>query len=231
MSGNKAAHSQWVKASELHIGSDDAKHAPLQVSCLNSLFPNGLERGSVIEISGPRSSGKTSVSHYILSASIRSEEICAYIDLNNEFSPSSITQQGASIDFLSWIRCNGNTDHAMRATDLILHSGGFGLVVLDLTGASFQTINRIPLSYWFRFQRAIDDTPTILLICGEYPQARSCSRQSVEVVGKAFHWKGKHSSFSIIQAIETTARPTKSRVTSIRPISLYIPAAYSQGGV
>jgi recombination protein RecA len=71
------------------------------------------------------------------------------------------------------------SDHRMeqvlRATDLLLESGGFGLIVLDLGDLPPQSARRIPLTTWFRFRRAIEHTPTILLVIEPQPIAGSCS--------------------------------------------------------
>ena len=170
-----AGNPAWVKASELHLIHEDSKLKPLELLQLKAFIPNGLQRGSLAEITGSKSSGKTAVSLYILAESISKGETCAYIDLQNQFDLKAFPQRGVSLSQLSWVRCHGNTEHAIRCADLILHAGGFGIVLLDLCGASSQDLNHIPLSYWFRFQRAIENTPTILLICSEHPQARSCS--------------------------------------------------------
>ena len=71
----------------------------------------------------------------------------------------------------SWQRL----EQALRATDLLLESGGFGLIVLDLGDMPQQAARRIPLTTWFRFRRAIEHTPTILLTIEQYPIAGSCS--------------------------------------------------------
>ena len=66
-------------------------------------------------------------------------------------------------------------EQVLRATDLLLESGGFGLIVLDLGDLPPQAARRIPLTTWFRFRRAIEHTPTILLAIEQYPIAGSCS--------------------------------------------------------
>jgi hypothetical protein len=71
----------------------------------------------------------------------------------------------------SWHRL----EQVLRATDLLLESGGFGLVVLDLADLPSQAARRIPLTTWFRFRRAIEHTPTILLAIEHHPIAGSCS--------------------------------------------------------
>jgi recombination protein RecA len=71
----------------------------------------------------------------------------------------------------SWHRL----EQALRATDLLLESGGFGLIVLDLGDMPQPAARRIPLTTWFRFRRAIEHTPTILLAIEQHPIAGSCS--------------------------------------------------------
>ena len=66
-------------------------------------------------------------------------------------------------------------EQALRATDLLLESGGFGLIVLDLADISEQAARRIPLTTWFRFRRAVEHKPTILLALEQRPIAGSCS--------------------------------------------------------
>ncbi len=66
-------------------------------------------------------------------------------------------------------------EQVLRATDLLLESGGFGLIVLDLADLPPHAARRIPLTTWFRFRRSIEHTPTILLAIEQHPIAGSCS--------------------------------------------------------
>jgi len=66
-------------------------------------------------------------------------------------------------------------EQVLRATDLLLESGGFGLIALDLADVPPQAARHIPLTTWFRFRRAIEYTPTILLAVEQRPIAGSCS--------------------------------------------------------
>jgi recombination protein RecA len=66
-------------------------------------------------------------------------------------------------------------EQVLRATDLLLESGGFGLIALDLGDLPPQAARHIPLTTWFRFRRAIEYTPTILLAIEQRPIAGSCS--------------------------------------------------------
>ncbi len=59
------------------------------------------------------------------------------------------------------------------AADLLLQSGGFGLVVLDLAGLDPRDAVKIPLTTWFRLRRAVDETRTLLLVLEKEPHAGS----------------------------------------------------------
>ena len=66
-------------------------------------------------------------------------------------------------------------EQVLRATDLLLESGGFGLIILDLADVPPQAARRIPLTTWFRFRRAVEHKPTILLAIEQQAIAGSCS--------------------------------------------------------
>jgi hypothetical protein len=73
-------------------------------------------------------------------------------------------------------RCSEHRlEQVLRATDLLLESGGFGLIILDLADVPPQSARRIPLTTWFRFRRAVEHKPTILLSIEHQPIAGSCS--------------------------------------------------------
>jgi hypothetical protein len=75
----------------------------------------------------------------------------------------------------------GPLEQALRATDLLLQSGGFGMVLMDLGDIPFQSARRIPLTTWFRFQRAVETTPTILFVIAEVPLAQTCASLLLKV--------------------------------------------------
>jgi len=71
----------------------------------------------------------------------------------------------------------------LKVTDLLLQSNGFGMIVLDLGDVPVPSARRIPLASWFRFRRAIEHTPTTLLVLEQQPIAGSCSSVLVKVSG------------------------------------------------
>jgi len=72
-------------------------------------------------------------------------------------------------------------EQILRATDLLLESGGFGLIILDLADVAPEAARRIPLTTWFRFRRAVEHKPTILLAIEQQPIAGSCSSLLLEL--------------------------------------------------
>ena len=69
-------------------------------------------------------------------------------------------------------------DQALRSTDLLLHNGGFGAIVLDLGGVPPEFAWRIPLPTWFRFRAACERTRTSLILLTQH----TCARSSAELV-------------------------------------------------
>ena len=141
----------------------------------------GCPRGRITEIVGPRSSGRTSLLHSILAASTNREEFAVLLDINDAFDLCSASAAGVQLSQLIWIRCNGNVEHALRSADLVLHSGGFGVVALDMAEASDSSLHRIPATTWFRFRRAVETTPTVLAVIGRKAITKSCSAMLVEM--------------------------------------------------
>jgi len=64
---------------------------------------------------------------------------------------------------------------ALKVTDLLVQSGGFGLIAIDLGDLPQATARRIPLASWFRFCRAVENTPTVLLVMSQAPCAGTCA--------------------------------------------------------
>ena len=59
-------------------------------------------------------------------------EFCAVVDSRGAFDPLSASRVGVDLRRLLWVRAGNRIDLAFKAADLILHAGGFGVVVLDL---------------------------------------------------------------------------------------------------
>ncbi|HLG96825.1 MAG TPA: hypothetical protein VKX49_10990 [Bryobacteraceae bacterium] len=176
---------------------------PTGIGSLDSLT-GGFPRGALSEIIGLDSSGRTTVVHELLAASTSKYEICAYVDTDDSFDPVSAAAAGVALSQLLWIRCGHNAGHALKATDALLHAGGFGVVVLDLCQITARIANRIPISYWYRFRRAIENTPTLLALVEKEPLAKSCASLMLEMKRKKTVWKGAPG-FELLRGVELEA--------------------------
>src|SRR5580692_6866188 len=166
----------------------------------------GLPRGCLTEICGPASSGRTSVLLAALAAATQRQEVCALVDISDAFNPHSAAAAGVNFEKMLWVRCgeikqkadspqrhrdtekkNGKiekpVEQALRVTDLLLQSGGFGLVIIDLGDTPLKMARRIPLTSWFRFQRAVEHTATVLFVVSQVPSAQTCASLLLKVSG------------------------------------------------
>jgi hypothetical protein len=126
--------------------------------------------------------------------------------------PPSVQSGGRSLK--PWKRL----EQALKTTDLLLHGGGWGVVVFDLGEISWVDARRIELSTWFRFRRAIENTPTILLLLGEESCAKSCASLVLRCQRRADHWSRAAASIQIgastFEGFEVQGEVTRSRVLS-----------------
>jgi recombination protein RecA len=147
----------------------------------------GLPRGALTEVFGPASSGLTTFLFSALSARTSQEEACALIDGSDSFDPSSAAAAGVNLKNLFWVRCQ-NIDQSLRVTDLLLQSGGFGCIAVDLSDISSKLVRHVPLDTWFRFRRAVEDTPAILLLLSRESNAKTCASLVLRLQGQDAHW-------------------------------------------
>ena len=79
-------------------------------------------------------------------------------------------------------------EQALKATDLLLQAGGFGLIVLDLADVPISAARRIPLTTWFRFRRSVENTSMALIILEQHPHAKSCSSLVMDFAAQQATW-------------------------------------------
>lgn len=145
----------------------------------------GLPRGAISEIFGLASSGRTSLMFSMLAYATTHDEICALIDVNDVFAPTVAAPAGIDFDRLLWVRCGANLEHGFKATDLLLHAGGFGLVILDLGDVAGKDARRIISSWWYRFRRTVENKPTAVVVISTEGCTRSCASLTLELNARA----------------------------------------------
>lgn len=310
---------------------------PSGVAELDAVLGGGFPRGSLVELCGPASSGRTSLAFSLLAEATERQEACAFVDVSDSLDPVSLAAAGVELPRLLWIRCGEIGDRgpdlkassyfspvdkelrksrgpdsptkkpmsvrgwrhprelmrgvdqaipsligkqtafaesaqihvvaqgeqverdrepprrgfrpqrflpslresnppppvrnsersvkpwkrleqALKTTDLLLHGGGWGVVVFDLGGISWVDARRIELSTWFRFRRAIENTPTILLLLGEESSAKSCASLVLRCQRRGDNWSRaaacEETGVSTFEGFEVQGEVTRSRVFS-----------------
>ena len=107
-------------------------------------------------------------------------------------------------------------EQVLKSTDLVLQSGGFGMVALDLAGIPKKFVRRIPLASWFRFQRAVEHTKTALLVVSEFNCAQTCAavvlklRDQLSTISSRLSGKPTHT--QLLQGMRIEAELTRMRL-------------------
>lgn len=161
----------------------------------------GLPRGAMTEICGAACSGRTSLLLSALASRTVDGEVCALVDARDSFDPLTGNATGIALGKLLWVRCQ-NIEQALRATDLLIQAGGFGMVAVDLSDVPTRTVRQVPLNAWFRFRRAVEDTPTILLLLEQEPNAKTCASLVLRLEAGEAKWT--EASLPVAQALSFT---------------------------
>lgn len=168
----------------------------------------GLPRGAITEVYGPASCGKTTFLHTFLASSSVKGEFCALVDASDSFDPASAAASGSEFERLLWVRCNG-VEQAIRSADLLVHSGGWGVLVLDLSDIRAEMMRKVPLSYWYRFKRAVENTPTVFIVLASEPYAKNCASMVLELPPAKPVWSGAHRDFQLLRGMDVSVTPRK----------------------
>jgi len=312
---------------------------PSGVAELDAVLGGGFPCGSLVELCGPATSGRTGLAFSLLAQATARQEACAFVDVSDSLDPVSLAAAGVDLPRLLWVRCGetqgrkpaaespffdspeekqsareflqetsgkkiqgqfwkhpreqirgvekaipsllrarpasresaqihvvkklietkqeekrlevlrrsvqpseissrkteifetpGTRDRlvtakpwkrleqALKTTDLLLHSGGWGVIVVDLAGISWVDARRINLSVWFRFRRELENTKTILLLLGEESCAKSCASLVLRCERKEESWcraaRDSTAGASILQGFAVQAEIMRSRSQS-----------------
>ncbi|HVO57171.1 MAG TPA: hypothetical protein VMT51_05675 [Dongiaceae bacterium] len=170
---------------------------PITASCgipeLDQLS-GGLPRGALTEIYGAACSGITSLLQSALAARTASGECCALVDAQDAFAPAHAQSAGVALRRLLWVRCR-NLEQALRSVDLLLHGGGFSLVAVNLTAAPSRLVRHVPLNFWFRLRRTVENTSTILLLLTRESHAKTCASLVLHMERAAASWSWQEAAY------------------------------------
>jgi recombination protein RecA len=130
---------QYGKESIMKLGE---KHAKIKVDAIPTgalpldvvLGVGGLPRGRVVEIYGPESSGKTSLSLHVVAEAQKLGGTAAYIDAEHAMDPEYAKKLGVDIDNLL-ISQPDSGEQAMEIADQLVRSGALDVIVIDSVAA------------------------------------------------------------------------------------------------
>lgn len=209
---------------------------------IDDLLGGGVPRGRLSELVGRGSAGTTSLAQRLLAGVTTGEDraaLAAWVDLADAFDPTSASAAGVALHRLLWVR-PPDLVAAFAATELLLSTGGFALVVLDATrlqgGAGMRSRDRRSAKggidkgrrmltapqTWLRLARAAEQTRTALVVLGASAGAAGRSGAGGAVAGAAAGvrlefsteravWEGAPGAPSLLEGLVTRIDVTRNR--------------------
>ncbi len=99
-----------------------------------ALGVGGLPRGRIVEIYGPESSGKTTLTLQVIASCQRKGGVAAFVDAEHALDPAYAKRLGVNVDELL-ISQPDTGEQALEITDMLVRSGGVDVVVIDSVAA------------------------------------------------------------------------------------------------
>jgi hypothetical protein len=124
------------------------------IAPIDALIEGGIPRGRITEITGRAGSGRTSIAASFAAFATRRGEVAAWLDSSGTFDPESMAAAGVELSRMLWAsipdgriisRSAGRftlspiarrISAIVKAAELVLEAGGFGLVVVDFGDTS-----------------------------------------------------------------------------------------------
>ena len=165
------------------------------IAAVDACLRNGVPRGQLSELTGPRSAGCTTLLLQTMAVATRRGELAALVDTFDRLDVTSMAAAGADLSRVLWIRGQAGgppewaIDRALKALNLVLQAGGFGLVAIDLADVPGAMLRRIPFTTWLRVQRAVEGRDTACVLVVPEPIARSAGGLTLTVAGRT-SWTG-----------------------------------------
>ncbi len=130
---------QFGKGSVMRLGDDAAKQ---NIDCISTgsigldiaLGLGGLPKGRVVEIYGPESSGKTTLTLECIAQCQKMGGTAAFVDAEHALDPSYAAKLGVNIDELL-VSQPDTGEQALEITDMLVRSGGIDILVIDSVAA------------------------------------------------------------------------------------------------
>ena len=130
---------QFGKGSIMKLGGENAVR-DIEATSTGSLGLDialgigGLPKGRIIEIYGPESSGKTTLTLHCVAEEQKKGGVCAFVDAEHALDPQYAKKLGVDLDELL-ISQPDTGEQALEITDTLVRSGAVNLVVVDSVAA------------------------------------------------------------------------------------------------
>jgi recombination protein RecA len=190
---------------------DAELRAPTGVEAIDTALAGGLRRGHLSEIAGPRSAGRTAALCRVFAAAAGRGELTALVDASDRFDPVSAAAAGVHLPTLLWIRESGDLGRAVKAFNLVLQAGGFGIVALDLADVPARAVRQVPYTTWIRLARVIEGTQTVAMIVGGERTARSPGGVTISLEPGGGRWTGRSDRARRLEGVGLMPRVIHSR--------------------
>ena len=129
---------QFGKGAIMKLGNQAyQKVEVIPTGCLTldiALGIGGVPRGRIVEIYGPESSGKTTVSLHIVAEAQKLGGTCAFIDAEHALDPVYAEKLGVNTSDL-YVSQPDNGEQALNICDTLVRSGAFAVIVVDSVAA------------------------------------------------------------------------------------------------
>ena len=130
---------QFGKGSIMKLGGDNAMR-DIEATSTGSLGLDialgigGLPKGRIIEVYGPESSGKTTLTLHCIAEEQKKGGICAFVDAEHALDPQYAKKLGVNLDELL-ISQPDTGEQALEIVDTLVRSGAVSMVVVDSVAA------------------------------------------------------------------------------------------------
>ena len=130
---------QFGKGSVMRLGDDSASYDVESVSTGSlgldiALGIGGLPRGRVVEVYGPESSGKTTLTLQVVAEIQRNGGTAAFVDAEHALDPAYAEKLGVNVQDLL-VSQPDTGEQALEITDMLVRSGAVDVVVIDSVAA------------------------------------------------------------------------------------------------
>jgi hypothetical protein len=200
---------------------DASAVVPVDVTAIDECLHGGVPRGHLSEIAGASSSGRTTLLLHVMAAATRRGEIVALVDTLDRLDVASAASAGIDLERMLWVRGESSSsagsrragpfgpaepiERALKALNLVLQAGGFGVVAIDLADVPASTLKQIPFTTWMRVQRVIEGSDTACLLLSSEPLARSAGGLTLAMTGTTT-WAGESSRSRRLAGLDARVR-------------------------